>query len=92
MPKKPSLPTMIFRHLWKRMQAGQRWFVIDDTNLTFASTAYQVSKAIRRFNEPNHKLLWPDFRFTAKILDAYTVEIIAERLPEPEIPAEPFHL
>lgn len=68
MPKHPSLPTMVFRVLWKHMQAG------------------------RRFNEPNHKLLWPGFRFTAKILDAYTVEIIVERIPEPEITAEPIRI
>ena len=92
MPKQPSLPTMIFRLLWARMRVGQRWFVIDDTQLTFSATAYQVSKAIRRFNEPNHKLQWPGYHFTAKVLDAYKVEVIAERIPEPEIASEPFHL
>lgn len=83
MTKKPTLPLILFRHLWPLMQNGQREFIFAHTDLELNATAYQVSKAVRRFNESGHKLRWPGFEFSAYIEDAYRVRICAKTKPEP---------
>ena len=77
---KPTLPTILFRHLWTRLQAGDRKFTISDTSLEFGVTAYTLSKAVRRFNETGHALNFPGMRFHAKVIDAYKLEISAEQI------------
>lgn len=47
--KKPTLATVLFRHLWRKMQTGAREFKIENTDLQFGVTAYSLSKAVRRF-------------------------------------------
>ena len=79
--KKPTLATVLFRHLWRKMQTGAREFKIENTDLQFGVTAYSLSKAVRRFNETGHEeLRFPGWRFHAKIIDAYSLEIKAEQV------------
>lgn len=80
MHKKPTLATILFRHLWPKLQKGERRFTIVDTSLDFGVTAYTLSKAVRRFNESGHALKFPGMRFHAKVIDAYKLEISAEQV------------
>lgn len=75
----PNLPVIMRDWLWQKMQSGQTEFIIEDTDKEFQSSALQVSKAIRRFNETGHALKWPGFRFSVKVLDVYRVYIRAEQ-------------
>lgn len=78
MTRKPTLPLILFRYLWPLMQKGQREFLFDNTLLQFSATAQQVSKAVRRFNETDHKLRWPGFEFSARVEDVYRIHIYAK--------------
>lgn len=78
--KKPTLATVLFRHLWRKMHTGAREFKIENTDLKFGVTAYSLSKAVRRFNETGHELRFPGWRFHAKVIDAYKLEISAEQI------------
>lgn len=78
--KKPALATVLFRFLWPQLQKGERAFTISDTGLSFGVTAYTLSKAVRRFNESGHSLKFPGWKFHAKVVDAYKLEIKAEQV------------
>ena len=78
--KKTNPAKLLLRHLWPRMQHGERHFIIDDTRLAFSMTAQQLSKVVRRFNETGHALNFPGMRFHAKVIDAYKLEISAEQI------------
>ena len=74
---KPTTAQILMRVLWPRLQAGERSFLIEDTQLSYGLTAQQLSKAVRRFNENGNKLKWPGFHFSAKVLDVYRLQIDA---------------
>ena len=64
---KPTTAQILMRVLWPRLQAGERSFLIEDTQASYGLTAQQLSKAVRRFNENGHKLQWPGLHFSATI-------------------------
>lgn len=80
MKKRPTIATILLRHLWPQMQEGRRHFEIKDTALAFNATAQQLSKAVRRFNESGNRLRFPGWRFHAKVVDVYTLTIDAEQI------------
>ena len=72
---KPTTAQILMRVLWPRLQAGERSFLIEDTQLSYGLTAQQLSKAVRRFNENGNKLQWPGLHFSAEVLDVYRLQI-----------------
>lgn len=75
------LPRIVGAYSWKKLQAGIQDFEVEDTGLTFSATAQQVSKAVRRFNESDHPMRWPGFRFSAKVLGPYAIRISVRQVP-----------
>lgn len=75
-----TLPYILREYLWRRMQDGEFTFVIQNTQFEFSASAYQVSKAVHRFNENGHALRWPGFKFSARIIDVYTIAITIKQV------------
>lgn len=76
-----DLPKLVMRYCWHKLQQGEPDFLVEDTEVAFAATAQQVSKAVRRFNERGHKCFWPGFHFSARVLDVYQISISVEQEP-----------
>ena len=83
--KKITTAQILMRVLWPQLQAGERTFMIEDTMTSYGQTAQQLSKAVRRFNESGHKLNWPGFHFSAKVLDIYRLQIEARIEADPVV-------